>query len=278
MMKLLKVFVILTLISVINSRTVKTTKFNFNQVMMNDADLMMDDNNDNNNNQEDFKKCDELSQLMLNDILGAAFNSRFVFQQNKFKNRNLKIKIKFRYMSVDQPNLEEELERKSDGGKRGAQDFKPFYVDDTYAMEISDRPAWEVTHLQNSTEDQNESLESNNNSASTRRQRSNFRKRKDDQQQSKRPWECEAKIKWLDLGYDYYPRYLRTVECTRHSCFYGHFTCKPRSFTIKLLRRRRGECVQTRNRIGVEGLHGDLKELWVWEERAVNFCCDCAAK
>jgi hypothetical protein len=20
-----------------------------------------------------------------------------------------------------------------------------------------------------------------------------------------------------------------------------------------------------------------LKELWIWEERAVNFCCDCSA-
>lgn len=181
-------------------------------------------------------------------------------------------------MSVGEPVLEEELEQKNVGGKRGALDFKPFYVDDTYAMEISDRPAWEVSHLQNSTENFSISSENNSTSDGSRRQRSNFRKRKEEQPQTKRPWECEAKIKWLDLGYDYYPRYLRTVECTRHSCFYGHFTCKPRSFTVKLLRRRRGECVQTKNIIGTDGLHGDLKELWVWEERAVNFCCDCAVK
>lgn len=189
-------------------------------------------------------------------------------------------------MSIDEPKIEEEVEQKNAAGKRGVQDFKPFYVDDTFAMEISgDVPAWEVQHLVNSTENNTESEPTAENNGK-RDKRANYRRRTDEfnsggyqpQQQNKRPWECEAKIKWLDLGYDYYPRYLRTVECTRHSCFYGHFTCKPRSFTVKILRRRRGECVQTKNKIGTDGLHGDLKELWVWEERAVNFCCDCAAK
>lgn len=196
-------------------------------------------------------------------------------------------------MSVDEPTLEEELEQKNAAGKRGAQDFQPFYVDDTYAMEISDMPAWEVHHLVNSTEKNSSSKSqanptTNNGQQQQRVARSNYRRRSDDffnsgyqpppPPQNKRPWECEAKIKWLDLGYDYYPRYLRTVECTRNSCFYGHFTCKPRSFTVKILRRRKGECVQTKNRVGVSGLPGELKELWVWEERAVNFCCDCAVK
>lgn len=184
-------------------------------------------------------------------------------------------------MSVDEPTLEEEVERKSAAGKRGAQDFKPFYVDDTYAMEISNVPAWELSHLKNSTDEKSYENTTSGAIDGARNQRSNFRRKNEEQQQQqqmKRPWECEAKIKWLDLGYDYFPRYLRTVECTRHSCFYGHFTCKPRSFTVKILRRRRGECVQTRNKIGNDGLHSDLKELWVWEERAVNFCCDCAIK
>lgn len=184
-----------------------------------------------------------------------------------------------RYMSIEQPKLEDEVESKNVGGKRGTDEFKPFYVDDTYAMELSDKPAWEVTHLTD-LEKANSQTISEENSNQTRVQRSNSRRRTDEasqQQQGKRPWECEAKIKWLDLGYDYYPRYLRTVECTRHACFYGHFTCKPRSFTVKILRRRRGECVQTKNNIGIDGLHGDLKELWIWEERAVNFCCDCSA-
>lgn len=189
-------------------------------------------------------------------------------------------------MSVDEPVFTDDF-NDNPSPKRDAQNFKPFYVDDTYAEELSDRPAWEVSHLTGDAEVAGEIRAADPNKNSTERaKRANNRRRNEDtsqqqqpasqQNKSKRPWECEAKIKWIDLGYDYYPRYLRTVECTRHACFYGHFTCKPRSFTVKLLRRRRGECVPSRHNIGAENLHDDLRELWVWEERAVNFCCDCA--
>ena len=68
--------------------------------------------------------CPELPPVVLNDILGAAFNQR--------------------YMSVDQP-----FEEKSgnSAGKRGTEDFPPFYVDDTFALDLSDQPAWEVHPL-----------------------------------------------------------------------------------------------------------------------------------
>jgi protein trunk len=187
-------------------------------------------------------------------------------------------------MSIDEPKIEDfENDEETPSLKRDAQNFKPFYVDDTYVMELSDKPAWEVTHLTETERNNKREIEerSKNSTERTKRQSNNRRRNEDSAtqpQQQKRPWECEAKIKWIDLGYDYYPRYLRTVECTRHACFYGHFTCKPRSFTVKLLRRRRGECVPTRYNIGIENLHEDLRELWVWEERAVNFCCDCAAR
>lgn len=195
-------------------------------------------------------------------------------------------------MSVDSPVLEKEMEKTMVNSKRGVQDSKSFYVDDTYVMELSDKPAWEVTHLTEDERTSNQKLSDLNLELKidnvTRDRRSSHisrgdRRRHDGIKQQppqilSRPWECEAKIRWLDLGYDYYPRYLRTVECTRQSCFYGHFTCKPRSFTVKILRRKRGECVPTKNSIGIDGLHGDLKELWIWEERAVNFCCDCSYK
>lgn len=72
MLQIMRILIITTLMCLlqIESRTVKSSgKFNVNQVIMND-DTMMDDE------QKEFKKCDELSKIMLNDILGAAFNSR----------------------------------------------------------------------------------------------------------------------------------------------------------------------------------------------------------
>lgn len=92
-----------------------------------------------------------------------------------------------------------------------------------------------------------------------------------------RQWECQSKIRWQDLGPDYYPRYLRSVECTSQTCWYDMMQCRPRSFTVKLLRRKRDRCVEDNGfKVGNMGLPHDLRELWVWEERAVNFCCDCA--
>ena len=189
-------------------------------------------------------------------------------------------------MSLERPLIEEEFDEENAAGKRYQDpNFKPFYVDDTYAMELSSEPAWEANPLdleRTSRKETNKNVVELSSNATRPKRDYNYnqegrRKAGQTQQQPKKPWECEAKIKWLDLGVDYYPRYLRTVECTRHPCFYGQFTCTPRSFTVKILRRRRGECVQTKNNVGNEGLHGDLKELWIWEERAVNFCCDCAA-
>lgn len=209
--------------------------------------------------------CSNLPKSVLTEVLGSAFNSR--------------------YMSIEEPkyitkDINDELQ--DSGSKRESEDYRPFYVDDTYSSEISHKPAWEVKHVTVQEDRVKRSLEIDKNDqelnierdkrALTRRVMSKFKN-------GERPWECEAKIKWIDLGIDYFPRFLRTVECTKHDCWYGHYTCKPRSFTVKILRRRAGECVPANGirNIGTAGLPVGLKELWVWEERAVNFCCDCSA-
>lgn len=203
--------------------------------------------------------CEQLPALILTEILGAAYNSR--------------------YMSITEPNytiddVDENSDEQNNNVKRKVSNFPPFYVDDTYALELSDKPAWEMQHVSVMAVIEGESEEQN------REKRSAYTRRGSAKKSSPRPWECEAKVKWIDLGPEYFPRFLRTVECTKHLCWYGHYTCKPRSFTVKILRRRRGECVVSnslKNRISVDDLPNDLRELWVWEERAVNFCCDCAA-
>jgi len=78
------------------------------------------------------------------------------------------------------------------------------------------------------------------------------------------PWQCNSEIIWTDLGSNYFPRYLRTTRCTTENCWYGHFKCRPKAFTVNVLKRIRDSCKD-----GVDG------QAWVYEERAVSFCCEC---
>uniref|UniRef100_A0A182QWP0 Spaetzle domain-containing protein n=1 Tax=Anopheles farauti TaxID=69004 RepID=A0A182QWP0_9DIPT len=226
--------------------------------------------------------CEQLPPPVLTEILGPAFNPR--------------------YMSIEEPPVADGGDQANPAGKRDAEPFPPFYVDDKYSLELSHKPAWEVKHVSDSIphgavdgggrvrtrrdlfNDILDTLEPTTASAEDGQPRTarsfggKGRSRASGSGGTPRPWECEAKIRWIDLGPEYFPRFLRTVECTRQKCWYGHYSCQPRSFTVKILRRRTGECVQSDRlrRIGVDGLPGELRELWVWEERAVNFCCDCA--
>ncbi|XP_058452462.1 protein trunk [Malaya genurostris] len=221
-----------------------------------------------------LKDCAQLPEPILSDILGPAFNSR--------------------YMSIDKPPvLDDEAVDGSDGasGKRGISRglYPSFYVEEDHVEEVGHVPAWDVNHARDTANPVMKPPRSkrqlfnsllNDMSHESRSARSHRGRGVQKNQLNARPWECEGKIRWLDLGAEYFPRYLRTVECAKTRCWYGHYQCVPRSFTVKILRRRTGECVpsgQLRN-IGVEGLPGELRELWVWEERAVNFCCDCAAQ
>lgn len=207
--------------------------------------------------------CGKLSPHMLTEILGAAFNSR--------------------YMSLEQPLEDSIVTNSAPGdapGKRQAS-FPPFYVDDKYALEISRKPAWEVQHVVDTPAAASGNMDRSKREApleddSMDRIKRTFQKSGPSKQDAEQ-WVCKAKIRWIELGPDYYPPYLRTVECVKHDCWYRLYSCKPRSFTVKLLRRRKGECVPT-GRLSFDGMPGEMRELWVWEERAVNFCCDCSRK
>ena len=173
---------------------------------------------------------------MLEDILGAAFNPR--------------------YMSVEEPVKTES----ASSGKRGVSFGEEFYVNDNFLEQIDSEPAWNVN---------------NHVTLAKKRYGLHRRKRSSDYLQQ---WQCSSKIEWIDLGPDYFPRYLRSVVCLSENCWFGLYSCRPKSFTVKLLRRKKGFCAndsKNGNQVGLSGLPKDLKELWVWEEKALNFCCDC---
>ncbi|CAK9293828.1 unnamed protein product [Gordionus sp. m RMFG-2023] len=117
-----------------------------------------------------------------------------------------------------------------------------------------------------------------------------------------KPWECKSKVIWKDLGPDYFPRYLRTIECTSKKCFYSFYNCVPKAFTVKILKRDRkelagfscidltqdeshyevqykltieDEVVDYNTFLGDDKLQNEFEEKWIFEERAVVFCCDC---
>lgn len=160
-----------------------------------------------------------------------------------------------RYMSITEP-VDEGL-KDEESSKRHITPVLPFSVDQDYFHEFGDQPAWNVDSY---------------------RQIMNAHSRRRRNVKQQRQWECESKVVWTDLGVDYFPRYLRNIECTSKRCWYGLYKCIPRSFTVKVLKRRRGKCIESfpGTKVGNFGLHTDLRELWVWEERAVNFCCVCA--
>lgn len=86
-----------------------------------------------------------------------------------------------------------------------------------------------------------------------------------DDDQDELPWQCDSQVIWSDLGDNYYPRFLRNVRCTSEKCWFGHFICKPKAFTVNVLKRVRDSCKD-----------GADNRQWVFEERAVTFCCECA--
>lgn len=184
--------------------------------------------------------CNQIPMIVLEEVLGAAFNSR--------------------YMSIEEPSIRE-MPININNNKRTANSMGDFYVDSNFNAEIDNIPAWDVI---------------NHVSVEPQQQQHSARRLKRDVDYSQE-WHCKSKIVWIDLGADYFPRYLRTVECQSKNCWFNIYRCQPRSFTVKILRRKQGVCVAVEKgaRIVLEGLPSELRELWVWEERAVSFCCDC---
>ncbi|EAT40690.1 AAEL007584-PA [Aedes aegypti] len=216
------------------------------------------------------KECVQLPAPVLSNILGPAYNSR--------------------YMSIDKPPVMDEVPAhgEMDGKRRaGIGLFPTFYVEDDFSEELGNSPAWAVDHVQDTANqvlkapfNKREAFDSILHEMDTKTRSARNARRGQNGDGTSRPWECDAKIRWIDLGDEYYPRFLRTVECAKTRCWYGHYQCTPRSFTVKMLRKRTGQCVPADqlHKVGVDGLPGELSELWVWEERAVNFCCDCSPR
>lgn len=201
--------------------------------------------------------CPALPEQALKAILGTSFNAR--------------------YMRLDLP-IEDDTG--TGGSKRASgHDEHDFFLDDQDQNPYEGIPAWEVDHFELP---KSRSKRQQSTSPPERSARQAFvdkitKSSKQDVFQY-RPWDCKAEVHWMDLGSDYFPRYIRTVECKKKNCWYGHYTCKPKYFSIKVLRRSTGQCAKVSQRLRVvtmDAVSGDYAEQWEFEEKAVTFCCDC---
>lgn len=160
-----------------------------------------------NNNSE----CRDISEILLTEILGPAYNTRYM---------SIKEPLQRDYYLSDLPQNGENVKRRTQSNSHS------FYVDNDYTSELSEEPAWIVKHS---------NINNLNDSRNNERSKRNNKIRNQ--------WQCDSAIKWIDLGPDYFPRYLRTVECITKYCWYGHYKCKPKSFAVKILKRRRDKCI-----------------------------------
>lgn len=102
------------------------------------------------------------------------------------------------------------------------------------------------------------------------------------------PWKCSSEIVWEDLGEDYFPRYVRRTKCMQRGCYNTFYECREKSFTIKVLRRVSDRCVPVygvtmkMTREGVPIMERDrilrYEQEWIFQERALPFCCECAPR
>lgn len=250
--------------------------------------------------------CEQLPPRLLANLLGEAYNERYM-------SINWPVTV-----DDAGPNKNGESDRNSYSyGKRKAEIIPSFYVDEKLVSDVGDKAAWDVSHaletrskrrrrhsqameaaqvssqsevkradvgmqLENTTELSNDGIgkvfEGSDSQTTNREKRAYGRGANGDNARKLYPWMCEATIVWADLGPDYFPRYIRNVECTKHYCWYKTFICKPKSFAIKILYRRKGICADATNlrKNNAFDFRGQFGELWKWKEVAINFCCDCA--
>lgn len=221
---------------------------------------------------ETTKNCEKLSVNILRRLHGPAFDAR--------------------YMSITQPldddsSVFDPLDTAD--RKRNVDSNRPsFYMTGDHVEVLSEEPAWNIEWGSFESPNTNQKRrkrsllpigENPNEMAheqldTLQREKRANRARKEGE--NRPPWQCERKVKWIDLGDDYHPSHLRSVECTQPKCFYQKYNCKPRHFAVRILQRRRGACADAAS-LKTYGFTGEFAEVWEWVEVAVNFCCDCVA-
>lgn len=87
------------------------------------------------------------------------------------------------------------------------------------------------------------------------------------------PCSCESIHELLDLGHNYYPRYVPSRKCSLGSCWRGPYHCVDRIYKVKVLKKRNEE--DDALRIYDSQLPESLREMWKFEVIPVTVACEC---
>lgn len=219
-------------------------------------------------------KCEELPLVVLQRVLGPAFDARYM-------SVNRPMDTDSDYVEMDNDDLDNQFKRKTE-------DRPSFYVTEDSPRALSSEPAWNMDWekfggIRQKRSIDNIEIEKLKRSIPSIKLIHHTSIDKDleesiDKMEKERsntsPWRCENRVKWVDLGLDYHPSHVRTIECSKDKCYYGQFECRPKHFAVHILRRQRGSCANASN-LKTYGFVGDFAEVWEWVEVAINFCCDC---
>ncbi|OWF41143.1 Protein trunk [Mizuhopecten yessoensis] len=82
------------------------------------------------------------------------------------------------------------------------------------------------------------------------------------------PWSCGMEYTWTDLGQNHHPRHVREANCVNSSCWYGHYSCVPLTFNIKVLYPNDHDSVDGK-------LPAALRQDYVFRDVGVTVGCQC---
>lgn len=103
--------------------------------------------------------------------------------------------------------------------------------------------------------------------------RKNITKRSTHVKQTTDPaqWTCETTKVWNDLGPKFFPRRVRSVICSSSTCWFKHFRCRPKHYTIKVLKKKEGLCLRVNSSAGIPR----FEDFWELVDHQITVNCEC---
>ncbi|PFX31008.1 protein trunk-like isoform X6 [Stylophora pistillata] len=85
------------------------------------------------------------------------------------------------------------------------------------------------------------------------------------------PWTCQTSKVWINLGPKFFPRHVRSVTCSSDKCWFNHFRCRPKYYTIKVLKKKEGQCLRVFSSTGKPR----FEDYWEPKDYRITVDCEC---